>query len=99
MRRAKTTADFFLGGRDVGPWISAFAYGTTYFSAVLFIGYAGKLGWGFGISTLWIAIGNALVGSWLAWKVLARRTPSDDGEAECHDYAGVSRGSVPIQMV
>ncbi len=74
MRRTKTTADFFLGGRDVGPWISAFAYGTTYFSAVIFIGYAGKLGWGFGISTLWIAIGNAVVGSWLAWKVLARRT-------------------------
>jgi len=74
MRRTKTTADFFLGGRDVGPWISAFAYGTTYFSAVIFIGYAGKLGWGFGISTLWIAIGNAVVGSWLAWKVLAKRT-------------------------
>jgi SSS family transporter len=74
MRRTQTTADFFLGGRTVGPWISAFAYGTTYFSAVMFIGYAGKLGWGFGISPLWIAMGNAFVGSWLAWKVLARRT-------------------------
>lgn len=74
MRRAKTTADFFLGGRNVGPWISAFAYGTTYFSAVMFIGYAGKLGWGFGISTLWITIGNAFIGSWLGWKLLARRT-------------------------
>ena len=74
MRRTKTTADFFLGGRNVGPWISAFAYGTTYFSAVIFIGYAGKLGWGFGIPVLWITLGNALVGSWLAWKVLATRT-------------------------
>lgn len=76
MRRTKTTADFFLGGRNVGPWISAFAYGTTYFSAVIFIGYAGKLGWGFGVSTLWIAIGNGIIGSWLAWKVLAKRTRS-----------------------
>ncbi len=74
MRRTKTTNDFFLGGRNVGPWISAFAYGTTYFSAVIFIGYAGKLGWGFGISVVWIAIGNAVVGSLLAWMLLARRT-------------------------
>ncbi len=74
MRRTKTTNDFFLGGRNVGPWISAFAYGTTYFSAVIFIGYAGKLGWKFGVSVVWIAIGNALIGSLLAWMLLARRT-------------------------
>ena len=74
LRRTKTSNDFFLGGRNVGPWISAFAYGTTYFSAVIFIGYAGKLGWGYGISVVWIAIGNALVGSLLGWMLLARRT-------------------------
>lgn len=74
IRRTKTTNDFFLGGRNVGPWISAFAYGTTYFSAVIFIGYAGKLGWAFGLSVVWIAIGNAVVGSLLAWMLLARRT-------------------------
>ncbi len=54
--------------------MSAFAYGTTYFSAVLFIGYAGKLGWGFGIHTMWIVIGNTLIGTFLAWKLLAGRT-------------------------
>lgn len=74
MRRTRTVGDFFLGGRTIGPWISAFAYGTTYFSAVLFVGYAGKLGWGFGPSTLWIVAGNTVVGSLLAWMVLARRT-------------------------
>lgn len=74
MRRAKTLNDFFLGGRTVGPWLSAFAFGTTYFSAVIFIGYAGKVGWGFGLSTLWIVVGNTLVGSLLAWWVLAKRT-------------------------
>lgn len=66
--------DFFLGGRKMGPWLSAFAYGTTYFSAVIFIGYAGKIGWGFGISSTFIGIGNALIGSLLAWLVLAGRT-------------------------
>ena len=74
MRRTKTTADFFLGGRKIGPWISAFAYGTTYFSAVLFVGYAGTLGFSYGLSVLWIALGNTLIGSLLAWMVLARRT-------------------------
>ncbi len=74
MRKTRTVNDFFLGGRTVGPWLSAFAYGTTYFSAVIFIGYAGKVGWGFGLSDLWIVIGNALVGSLLAWWLLAGRT-------------------------
>ena len=74
MKRTKNPGDFFLGGRSLGPWMSAFAYGTTYFSAVLFIGYAGRLGWGFGIQTLWIVLGNTLVGTFLAWLVLAGRT-------------------------
>jgi solute:Na+ symporter, SSS family len=74
MKRTKDVGDFFLGGRQLGPWMSAFAYGTTYFSAVLFIGYAGKLGWGFGIHTMWIVLGNTFIGTLLAWKILAGRT-------------------------
>lgn len=74
MKKTKTLNDFFLGNRSIGPWVSAFTYGTTYFSAVMFIGYAGKIGWGFGLSALWIVAGNAFIGSLLAWKLLARRT-------------------------
>jgi SSS family transporter len=74
MQRTKNLGDFFLGGRTLGPWMSAFAYGTTYFSAVLFIGYAGRLGWGFGIQTMWIVLGNTFIGTLLAWLVLAART-------------------------
>lgn len=74
MRRTRDVKDFFIGGRTLGPWMSAFAYGTTYFSAVLFIGYAGKLGWGFGIHTMWIVAGNTIIGTLLAWKLLAGRT-------------------------
>jgi SSS family transporter len=74
MKRTHSVGDFFLGGRSLGPWMSAFAYGTTYFSAVLFIGYAGRLGWSFGISTLWIVLGNTLIGTLLAWYILAGRT-------------------------
>lgn len=65
---------FVLGGRSVGPWVTAFAYGTSYFSAVIFVGYAGQFGWKYGIASTWIGIGNALLGSLLAWKVLGRRT-------------------------
>jgi len=73
-KTTKTMDSFLLGGRNVGPWISAFSYGTTYFSAVIFIGFAGMLGWRIGIGSLWIGIGNAVIGSMLAWILLAKPT-------------------------
>ena len=65
---------FVLGSRSVGPWLSAFAFGTSYFSAVIFVGYAGQFGWNFGIASTWIGLGNAFIGSLLAWSILGRRT-------------------------
>ena len=73
-KQASSVDGFVLGGRTVGPWLSAFAYGTSYFSAVVFVGYAGQFGWKYGLSSAWIGIGNALIGSLLAWLVLGRRT-------------------------
>ncbi|MBQ6890816.1 MAG: sodium:solute symporter [Oscillospiraceae bacterium] len=73
-RHATDVNSFVLGGRSVGPWLTAFAYGTSYFSAVVFVGYAGQFGWKFGIAATWAGIGNALLGSLLAWAVLGRRT-------------------------
>ncbi len=73
-KHATNVGDFVLGGRAVGPWLTAFAYGTSYFSAVVFVGYAGQFGWKYGISAAWIGIGNAFIGSLLAWVVLGRRT-------------------------
>lgn len=73
-KSSKGLGDFVLGGRKIGPWLTAFSYGTSYFSAVVFIGYAGQFGWNFGISALWIGLGNAFIGSLLAWVVLGRRT-------------------------
>lgn len=73
-RKVKTSDDFIIGGRHMGPWLSAFSYGTTYFSAVIFVGYAGRFGWGMGLSATWIGIGNAVIGSYLAWILLAERT-------------------------
>lgn len=73
-RKAADVDGFVLGGRSVGPWLTAFAYGTSYFSAVIFVGYAGQFGWRFGLSSTWIGLGNALIGSLLAWVILGRRT-------------------------
>ena len=73
-RNATDVNGFVLGGRSVGPWLTAFAYGTSYFSAVIFVGYAGQFGWKFGIAATWVGIGNAVLGSLLAWVVLGRRT-------------------------
>jgi len=74
-RKHSTDVDgFVLGGRSVGPWLTAFAYGTSYFSAVVFVGYAGQFGWKYGIAATWAGIGNALIGSLMAWGILGRRT-------------------------
>jgi len=73
MRKTNSYHDYLLGGGKVGPWMTAFSYGTAYFSAVLFIGFAGKLGWGFGLSALWIALGNTLIGVLGVWLLLGNR--------------------------
>lgn len=73
-KHASSVDGFILGGRNVGPWLSAFAFGTSYFSAVIFVGYAGQFGWKYGLAAFWIGVGNALLGSLLAWWVLGPRT-------------------------
>ena len=73
-KQASSVEGFVLGGRSVGPWLTAFAFGTSYFSAVVFVGYAGQFGWKYGLSSTWIGIGNAVIGSLLAWLLLGKRT-------------------------
>lgn len=73
-KNAASVDGFVLGGRNAGPWLTAFAYGTSYFSAVVFVGYAGQFGWKYGLASTWIGIGNAVIGSLMAWVILGRRT-------------------------
>ena len=73
-KKATNVNDFVLGGRSVGPWMTAFAFGTSYFSSVVFVGYAGQFGWKYGLASTWIGLRNAFIGSLLAWVVLGRRT-------------------------
>ena len=92
---------FVLGGRSVGPWLTAFAYGTSYFSAVVFVGYAGQFGWRYGIAATWAGIGNALIGSLLAWVVLGRRTrlmTQQLNSATMPQFFGERFGSQPLKI-
>lgn len=73
-KKTNSVNDFALGGRSIPPWMSAFSYGTAYFSAVILIGHAGKNGWTFGMASFWVVVGNSLIGTYLAWKVLGRKT-------------------------
>ena len=100
-RRASTVDGFVLGGRSVGPWLTAFAFGTSYFSAVIFVGYAGKFGWNFGLASTWIGLGNAFIGSLLAWVILGRRTrimTQALGVKTMPDFFGVRYASRPLKV-
>ncbi|MBO5783203.1 MAG: sodium:solute symporter, partial [Clostridia bacterium] len=101
-KKASTSEGFVLGGRSVGPWLTAFAYGTSYFSAVVFIGYAGQFGWKFGVASTWIGLGNAFIGSLLAWVLLGRRTrimSQHLNAATMSDFLGKRYNSNALKLV
>ena len=101
-KQARSVDGFVLGGRAVGPWLSAFAFGTSYFSAVVFVGYAGQFGWKYGLSSAWIGIGNAVIGSLLAWLILGRRTKLMTQHIESRtmpDFFGTRFSSQSLRVV
>ncbi|MBR1548395.1 MAG: sodium:solute symporter [Prevotella sp.] len=101
-KQANSVEGFVLGGRSVGGWLTAFAYGTSYFSAVVFIGYAGQFGWKYGMSATWIGIGNAVIGSLLAWLILGRRTKVMTqyiGSRTMPDFFGIRYDSEWLRVV
>ena len=99
--RASNVSDFVLGGRSVGPWLTAFSYGATYFSAVVFVGFAGQFGWRFGTAAIWIGLGNAFIGSLLAWLILGRRTrimTNHLKSATMPEFFGARYGSTALKI-
>ena len=100
-KHATDVNGFVLGGRSVGPWLTAFAFGTSYFSAVIFVGYAGQFGWNFGMSATWAGLGNAFIGSLLAWNVLGRRTRVMTQQIDAKtmpDFFGKRFQSTPLKV-
>ncbi len=101
-RKANSVNNFVLGGRSVGPWMTAFSYGAAYFSAVIFVGYAGQFGFKFGLAATWIGLGNALIGSLLAWVVLGKRTRVMSNHLEAKtmpDFFGKRFDSKALKLV
>ena len=101
-KQARSVDGFVLGGRSVGPWLTAFAFGTSYFSAVVFVGYAGQFGWKYGLSSTWIGVGNAVIGSLLAWIILGRRTKLMTQQIESRtmpDFFGTRFNSQGLRVV
>ena len=101
-RKARGVDGFVLGGRSVGPWLTAFSFGTSYFSAVIFIGYAGRFGWNFGLASTWVGLGNAFIGSLLAWMLLGRRTrvmTQHLGSRTMPDFFGLRFRSKALRLV
>jgi len=101
-KHATDVHGFVLGGRSVGPWLTAFAYGTSYFSAVVFVGYAGQFGWKYGIAATWAGLGNAVIGSLMAWAILGRRTrlmTQQLDSATMPEFFGRRYGSKPLKLL
>lgn len=101
-KNATDVNGFVLGGRSVGPWLTAFAFGTSYFSAVIFVGYAGQFGWNFGLASTWIGLGNAFIGSLLPWAILGRRTrvlTQHLGSRTMPDYFGLRYESPAMKII
>ncbi|MFE6509440.1 sodium/proline symporter PutP [Nocardioides sp. NPDC057767] len=70
-RRTSNLDDYMLGGRDLGPMVSALSAGASDMSGWLLMGLPGAI-YATGLMEGWIAVGLT-VGAWLNWKVVAPR--------------------------
>lgn len=69
--RSKSDADYFLGGRQMGPWVTAMSAQASDMSGWLLMGFPGSI-LAFGMGKVWIGIGLAL-GTAANWLLVAKR--------------------------
>ncbi|MDV5169902.1 sodium/proline symporter PutP [Photobacterium rosenbergii] len=70
-KRTSNSADYFLGGRTLGPWPAALSAGASDMSGWLLLGLPGYA-YAAGMESLWLA-GGLLLGTWLNWLICAKR--------------------------
>ena len=79
-KKTKSILDFFLGGKNIGPLITAISYSASNSSAWTLLGVSG-IAYKFGLSTIWLVIG-VIVGMFFNWLIVApklfRMTRSKD---------------------
>ena len=69
--KSKSDKDYFLGGKSMGPWVSAMSAQASDMSAWLLMGLPGSI-LAFGLGQAWIGIGLA-IGTALNWIIVAKR--------------------------
>ena len=69
--RSHSDKDYFLGGKSMGPWVTAMSAQASDMSAWLLMGLPGSI-LAFGLGQVWIGIGLA-IGTALNWILIARR--------------------------
>ena len=67
-RKTKSASDFMIAGRKTNPLVMAISYGATFISTSAIIGFGGVAA-AYGMSLLWLAFLNILVGIVLAFLV------------------------------
>ncbi|PMN50056.1 sodium/proline symporter [Vibrio lentus] len=70
-KRTSNSADYFLGGRSLGPWPAALSAGASDMSGWLLLGLPGYA-YAAGFEAFWLA-GGLLVGTWANWLISAKR--------------------------
>ena len=71
MKKEQDLAGYVLGGRKVGPWVSAMSAEASDMSGWLLMGLPGAI-YAFGTGQIWIAVGLA-IGTILNWILVASR--------------------------
>ena len=70
-QRNQSDLDFFLGGRQLGPWVAGISYSASASSAWTLLGLSGAA-YTLGLSVIWVALGS-ISGMFIAWYFIARR--------------------------
>jgi sodium/proline symporter len=70
-KRTSDSSDYFLGGRNLGPWPAALSAGASDMSGWLLLGLPGYA-YAVGMEAAWLG-GGLLVGTWANWLITAKR--------------------------
>lgn len=72
-KKTNSSEDFMIAGKDTHPFIMAMSYGATFISTAAIVGFGGVAG-EYGMSVLWLAFLNIVVGVLIAFIFLGKRT-------------------------
>ncbi|WP_020681973.1 sodium/proline symporter PutP [Marinobacterium rhizophilum] len=78
-KRTSNSADYFLGGRSLGPWPAALSAGASDMSGWLLLGLPGYA-FASGLEAVWLG-GGLLLGTYLNWLLVAKRLRTYSFEA------------------